>query len=360
MSASEGLLYKEENILGKGVGCVAVKSIKKGTLLVREHPQLFLSDKEILEDPNIPILQEFLQIAKGVIMGFLEMSREDQENYMKLHNNYASDNWSQRMVASYRSVMQATDQMTFPNISKEKAFKVWGIYKTNGVEKGVCLKMSRLNHSCRPNADWFWNEDTNTLDVRAVRKIKAGEEITLCYITLWARKERRTELKQDWNFDCDCEACDLTKEQIEDEAESIAAYEKERAKKERIEAAKVRSLDSELFLNLLREEVECQKQIYRLAKRIKTMGRRRILDAIVERGFALSCSGGLGEENCKNRTELKESWVKDAKMFADIGLDIAKTLNGEDHSWTRQWKERSTDPIKFFLKENKHVEKHLF
>ena len=125
MSASEGLLYKEENILGKGIGCVAVKSIKKGTLLVREHPQLFLSDKEILEDPNIPILQEFLQIAEGVIMGFLEMSREDQENYMKLHNNYASDNWSQRMAASYRSVMQATDQMTFPNISKEKAFKVW-------------------------------------------------------------------------------------------------------------------------------------------------------------------------------------------------------------------------------------------
>ena len=64
MSASAGLLYKEENILGKEIGCVAVKSIKKGTLLVREHPQLFLSDKEIEEDPNIPILQKFLHQIK--------------------------------------------------------------------------------------------------------------------------------------------------------------------------------------------------------------------------------------------------------------------------------------------------------
>jgi len=45
-------------------------------------------------------------------------------------------------------------------------------------------------------------------------------------------------------------------------------------------------------------------------------------------------------------------------MFADIGLDIAKTLNGEDHSWTRQWIERGTDPVKFFLKENKLAVKH--
>ena len=83
------------------------------------------------------------------------------------------------------------------------------------------------------------------------------------------------------------------------------------------------------------------------------MSRFMILDSIVERGFDLSCSGALGEENCKNRKEHKVSWLKDANMFATVGLDIAKTLHGEDHSWTRQWKGRDADPIKFILREQK-------
>ena len=355
MSAPARLLYQEENVLGKGIGCIAIENIKKGTLVIRERPQLLVSGEEISRDPKIPIVQKFAQIAEGAINCFLEMSREDQENYMKLHNTYASENWSRGMATDYRSVMHATDQMTFPNISKEKAFKVWGIYKTNAGPKGVCLKVSRFNHSCRPNAEWFWNEDTNTVDVRAVRKIKSGEEITLRYIQQWAREERRAELQYHFNFDCNCEACDLTEEQIQAETESIAAHEKEQGKKERIQAAKEIAFDAELHFSLLREEVECQKQIYRLAKRIKTMDRRRILDEIVERGFALSCSGALGEQNCKNRKEIKASWLKDAKMFANIGLDISKTLHGEDHSWTRRWQERDADPMKIFLRENVHA-----
>ena len=44
----------------------------------------------------------------------------------------------------------------------------------------------------------------------------------------------------------------------------------------------------------------------------------------------------------------KASWLKDAKMFAEIGFGIVKTLNGEDHSMTSEWKARSADPVKFF------------
>ena len=100
--------------------------------------------------------------------------------------------------------------MVFSNISKEKALKVWGIYKTNTFTYGVYLKMSRFNHSCRPNAQYFWNVDTNTRDVRALRKIKRGEEITLCYFPsmIGSREERQTQLKDTFNFDCNCEVLD--------------------------------------------------------------------------------------------------------------------------------------------------------
>ena len=117
MSASARLLYQEEDVLGKGIGCIAIKHIKKGTLVIREVLQLFFSEKEILRDPKISILK-FCQITGGVINCFLDVSHEDQENYTKLHNNYDSQNCSHGMATDYRSVMQATDQMTFPNISK--------------------------------------------------------------------------------------------------------------------------------------------------------------------------------------------------------------------------------------------------
>ena len=47
------------------------------------------------------------------------------------------------------------------------------------------------------------------------------------------------------------------------------------------------------------------------------------------------------------------AWLNDARMFADIGLEIAKALNGDDHSMTREWRARCDEPIKFFLREFK-------
>ena len=46
MSGADSLLFKEENVPGKGVGCVAMKNIKKGTLLLRESPQLYIPEQK--------------------------------------------------------------------------------------------------------------------------------------------------------------------------------------------------------------------------------------------------------------------------------------------------------------------------
>ena len=88
-------------------------------------------------------------------------------------------------------------KLTISGLSKEKAFEVWAIHSTNGFHNGVCLKMSRFNHSCRPNAQYFWNDDTNTRDLRALRKIKEGKEITVSYIhsMLEPRGGRRSALR---------------------------------------------------------------------------------------------------------------------------------------------------------------------
>merc|ERR1712037_10482 len=184
----ESLLYKEEKLLGKGISCIAIKDIKRGSLLLREFPQLLISDQMIEYDYD--------NLHNNVIGSFLNMSEEDQERYMELYNMYDEDseNWSDGIKEILNEALLATNGMVFSNISKENALKVWGIYKTNAFTNGVFVKMSRFNHSCHPNAAMSCRV-SNTQDVRALRKIKEGEEITICYTdsseSLWSGEERR-------------------------------------------------------------------------------------------------------------------------------------------------------------------------
>ena len=101
------------------------------------------------------------------------------------------------------------------------------------------------------------------------------------------------------------------------------------------------------------------KNMYRLAKEIKTFGRRVVLQDIVEEAFDVSAQGAVSAQCSRNMKAAKIAWMKDVQMFANIGLEIAKTLNGEDHSITSEWRARSEDPISFFLREFKGAVKQV-
>ncbi|POM79746.1 Hypothetical protein PHPALM_2513, partial [Phytophthora palmivora] len=58
-----------------------------------------------------------------------------------------------------------------------------------------------INHSCQPNCTWS-NGGDSVMEVRALRDITKGEEITLSYIDIdKERSERRTELRDTKHFD---------------------------------------------------------------------------------------------------------------------------------------------------------------
>ena len=345
--------------MGKGIGCIANKDIREGSLVLREFPQLDLTEhmEEDLDNMDLDAVKSFLD--QGVIKSFLKMSSEDQEGYMKLHNNYDIgdvDHWSGAMKKEYKAALPIL--ATLSAISLNRAFEVWGIYRTNSFTSGVYLKMSRFNHSCQPNAEIFWNQDTRTGDLRALMKIKQGDEITICYAdsdkSLWSKAERRAELKSVYNFDCNCGGCDVAEEQTQQENENVAEFKEKAAQGERVQANKRMAEDNhELRLKLIREEIDCVKQMYRLSKTIKSMRRSWILDNIVERGFNLSCSGALGEFKLggllESRDDQKEAWKKEARNFTGVGVKIAKTLFGEDNLRTQLWEERHKDPMKFYL-----------
>lgn len=74
---------------------------------------------------------------------------------------------------------------------------------------GLCLHTSRINHSCVPDAEGYLDTKSDFLNVRALRGITIGEEITISYIHHILPREQRQELLSAWRFICQCPACDI-------------------------------------------------------------------------------------------------------------------------------------------------------
>ena len=68
--------YKVVKIDGKGFGCVATKDIKRGTLILREKAQMIYKNSEFVTSDSI----------KSMVTSFEQMSKNNQEEFLKLHN----------------------------------------------------------------------------------------------------------------------------------------------------------------------------------------------------------------------------------------------------------------------------------
>ena len=348
LTTSEPALYRLEEVAGKGIGCIATQDIQKGCLILRETPQLLVPEF----DDSASLKEKLVNVIKV----FLQMSPEDKENYLNLYNMYTAvewEEWSDAMKYRAQAVKRVLDQMRVPNISQDLAYKVSTIYDTNCFHNGVCIKMSRINHACRPSARYLWNEDTNTRDIRALRKIREGEEITVSYLDLMCRAERRAKLKADFNFFCNCTACDETEEQAEEEAQDIEKYKNEQNEIDEINDLLCSGVGDYTFKHcLLKRMMQGLKKMYRLARKLETIvPGDQLLDEVLEDAYQVSCKGAFVANRFAMRSDEK-GWRKDAVMFAKIGLEIATTLYGEEHSETRDWKERTQRDLIAYLEEN--------
>jgi SET domain len=120
-----------------------------------------------------------------------------------------------------------------------------GISRTNQIEFrlmsdeshqyfAVYGAVSRLNHSfvclfcilgisltytfprCGPNTAWEWSDKSFSLQQRACRSIKAGEELTAEYCDNFSPKAaRQSLLKERYQFVCVCPWCSLTGGQVD-------------------------------------------------------------------------------------------------------------------------------------------------
>jgi hypothetical protein len=157
-------------IPGRGSGMVATRHLRAG--------------KTIFEE--IPLLQvegEGTELRKQFANTFAVLGDSKKEIIRSLYNAFPEDN----------SI---------------------GIFITNsyslGPQRGLAglfEKLSRMNHSCRPNSERCWDANREVETLYALQDIEAGEEITVTYFDVaeMTYSKRQSLIGSSWRFDCKCE-----------------------------------------------------------------------------------------------------------------------------------------------------------
>ena len=135
-----------KDLIKKGKGLVASRKISAGELIICEKPCLVLQLKDINNDK--------------VTKAFNHLPKEKQTKFLEL----------------------TTSKETPADEPKKSDIFLNNAINVNDDVFGVFLDVSRVNHSCDPNAAWGTTQQEDTLELRAIRDIMEDEEICVDYI----------------------------------------------------------------------------------------------------------------------------------------------------------------------------------
>ncbi|KAH7355791.1 hypothetical protein BKA66DRAFT_502655 [Pyrenochaeta sp. MPI-SDFR-AT-0127] len=166
---------------------------------------------------------------------------------------------------------------TVLSLDRTRGKEVEGLILTNGITVkwpwadevpellAVTPEVARINHACRPNALWRFNDYTLAFDVFALRDIKPGEEITISYgFGMRGRKRRMLSIEVNLGFACRCPLCtadDAGIEQSNDNLSEIKALKSVLPTDPKENAELLRLLPS-LIKVLLEEELHAEVPQY--------------------------------------------------------------------------------------------------
>ena len=175
-------VYVVESSQGKGLGVFAAHDLDVGDIVMREAPILKI---------------QFPRVSKGGVYPTAAVSRLVHDEFESLSSSEQEEVLS---LTYYTKGANTTEVDKLATIFRTNAYNT-------GDKVGLFPKIARINHSCRPNTGYSWSERLNKRVVFATRKIKAGEEFFVSYISLAMPQEDRQKHLDKYGFKCQCDAC---------------------------------------------------------------------------------------------------------------------------------------------------------
>ncbi|KAF8995752.1 hypothetical protein BDQ17DRAFT_1518999 [Cyathus striatus] len=191
------LLYYIGHTEAKGRGLFADRPIEVGDLIVAERPLLLLSIwADIIRSSTSHVSDDNFSTLLRKIMDclFRRMTPENQASYLELSNSYPSHP-SGILIGILRTNKHVL-QMLDPECDRMLLFNAVGNI------------LSRINHSCRPNALITFHPRLFSLSLRAVRPIAKDEEISVSYTEIEMTAEDRDKVIEKYRIPaCTCKSC---------------------------------------------------------------------------------------------------------------------------------------------------------
>jgi len=171
---------------GSGLGVFATHTLDIGAIILREPPIIRISRPDYLKGSGYPI-KEVTQVVR--------------HEYSKLP------------AEAQFEVLSLTYHAKPGEIAGLNNDPLGVIFRTNayntGTGFGLFPKIARINHSCRPNAAYYWHEALGKRIIYATHSIAEGEEITVSYIPLTLPQSERQNRLNRYGFKCTCPVCSL-------------------------------------------------------------------------------------------------------------------------------------------------------
>ena len=352
-------IYKVVDVEGKGLGCVASTDIKRGSLILNENPQIKSVGETLKEARQKGQMAEWIQ---RLLKSFNQMNKADQLEFMTLCNIYDFQEFSldkKRILAEMMKeksleidvdLNHSIDKMiveTFKSeIEKfekdpekaEKILKICNIFGTNNFSDGVAgcgvaIKTARFNHSCKPNATALIIANGQN-QIRAIKDIKAGEEINICYLggfnILRNKRFRQNNLFYTWHFVCSCNLCKNEKfDSLEPLVQEAEMYSKKRPISflSRVEALISYPLET------CKLEIKCCKEIYEIGRTLKAQPIAML--STLEQGFKAATVGYVLYKLPQFKSDA-ENFAKAVEKFGKIVGDEIIT-RGQPDLWKHRY-----------------------
>ena len=186
---------------GRGRGLVAARNIKTGDVILQDNPVITIAGEADTWEAGQQIREQVGKMREEERREFYRLTR--MQKLLDISESFlsaAGDDQDHRAKAELVSLYKEETAIFFNND-----------ISSGGGSKSLYLSLALLNHSCQANSCWGGAGEGRALELRAVREVREGEELTVNYISVEGRysdsQERRDRLRQGWDFLCDCRLC---------------------------------------------------------------------------------------------------------------------------------------------------------